>query len=97
MRCGPWRGPRGCRVLSLGDQSRQGTHSDPGGCSNIVIYCFSSHVSYQVQREGKKHENSGTSGTVFLLGWSRGLSGARAQGPKLGLIPCWPPGPQQAG
>lgn len=40
----------------------------PGVCTIIVIYCFFSHVGYQVQREGEEtEENSGSSRTVFLL------------------------------
>lgn len=38
------------------------------GVTNIVIYCFFSHVGYQVQGEGgETDENSGSSRTVFLL------------------------------
>lgn len=33
-----------------------GSHGEPRTrvCTNIVIYCFFSHVSYQVQRGGEK-------------------------------------------
>lgn len=46
----------------------QGKDIHVGDCTNIVIYCFFSHVDYQVQREGiETDENSALSGTVFLL------------------------------
>lgn len=51
-----------------------GSHGEPRTrvCTNIVIYCFFSHVSYQVQRGGEEEsdENSSSSGTVFLLSLS---------------------------
>lgn len=36
-------------------------------CTNIVIYCFYSHVSYQVQRGGEESDENSSSGSVFLL------------------------------
>lgn len=36
-------------------------------CTNIVIYCFFSRVSYQVQRGGEESDENSSSGSVFLL------------------------------
>ena len=35
-------------------------------CTNIVIYCFFSRVSYQVQRGGEESDENSSSGSVFL-------------------------------
>lgn len=73
MRCGPRRATGGAGSSPRVTEASR-AFSDLGGCNNIVIYCFFSHVNYQIQREGKKLTKiSGTSGTLFLLGWSRPL------------------------
>lgn len=50
-----------------------GSHGEPRTrvCTNIVIYCFFSHVSYQVQRGGGEVTKiAAPPGLVFLLSLS---------------------------